>query len=55
MAKRDFKKAQIYTPFEENARKLFPFKSMYQITKELNIYLEEKLYGIQKPKKRKHY
>ena len=55
MAKRDFKKIQVYAPFEDNARKLIPFKSMYEVTKELNKMLEERLYGIQKPKKRKHH
>ena len=43
-----------YPEFTENARKAFPYKSMYQITKELNKLLEQVLYENGKtPKKKK--
>lgn len=56
---RDRKMEQVYTPFAENARKAFPYRSMYDITKQLNKLLEEVMFGTRinekkKTKKRKH-
>lgn len=40
------KLACISKQFEQNAKKVFPnYKSMYEITKELNKLLEEAIYG----------
>ena len=48
------KQARIFSPFEDTCRKKFPdYKSMYDITKELNRLLEETLYGKKETKKRK--
>jgi len=44
MTKHD-KLERVYIPFAMNSRKLFPSKSMYQITKELNEMLEDIIYG----------
>ena len=58
---RDTKRISVFKPFEENARKQFPYKSMYQITKELNKMLEDMIYGTKKinentkKQKRKYY
>lgn len=41
----DRKISIICSDFERNARKKYPYKSMYQITKELNKMLEDLLYG----------
>lgn len=49
----DRKLANISKSFDSNARKAFPYKSMYQITKELNKMLEKVIYERPK-KKRKH-
>lgn len=45
---RKHKHQRIYEPFEKNAKKLFPNKSMLEVTKELNKILEEMLYGKKK-------
>ena len=45
---REGKQARIYKPFEKNAKKIFPYKSMLEVTKELNKILEEMIYGKQK-------
>lgn len=42
---RDHTKSWISKEFEKNARKAFPNRSMYQITKELNAILEDLIYG----------
>lgn len=34
--------------FEKNARKAFPYKSMYEITKQLNKLLEDALHQTKK-------
>ena len=46
--RKEEKQARIFIPFEKNAQKLFPHKSMLDVTKELNKILEEFIYG--KPK-----
>lgn len=48
-------KVQIWADkdFERNLRKRFPYKSMYQITKELNDVLEKMIYGANINVKRK--
>ncbi len=42
---RNYKQARIYKPFEDTAKKLFPHKSMSEVTKEINKILEEIVYG----------
>jgi len=43
------KQACISCEFEKNARRAFPnYKSMYEITKELNKLLEQAIYGKKK-------
>jgi hypothetical protein len=38
------KQIRVYAPFASNCRRKYPYKSMYQITKELNNILEDLLY-----------
>lgn len=45
---RDKKQVWVFKPFEKNVRKKFPYKSMYEITKELNKLLEDMIYGKKK-------
>lgn len=47
----DRKLSRISTSFERSARKVYPYKSMYQITKELNKLLENVLYETKKKKR----
>jgi len=42
------KLVRVYEPFEKNAKRLFPYKSMLNVTKEINKILEEMIYGKQK-------
>ena len=43
------KQIRIFSPFEDNCKKVFPnYKSMFDITKQLNKMLEEVLYGKKK-------
>ncbi len=46
--RKEEKQARIFKPFEKNAKRLYPYKSMLDITKELNKILEEALYGRKK-------
>ena len=48
---KDRKLANISKTFEKTARMKFPYKSMYEITLELNKMLEEALYDDAKKKK----
>lgn len=43
--RKEEKQARIFKPFEKNAKRLFPNKSMLNITKEINKILEEMIYG----------
>lgn len=47
----DRKLTRVSRLFEKNARKAFPYKSMYQITRELNKLLENVLYETKKKKR----
>lgn len=49
------KRKQVYVcqEFEKTVRKMFPYSSMYKITKQLNSQLEELLYGFKKDKKKR--
>lgn len=54
---RDRKRVWVDKEFEQSAKKIFPCKSMYQVTKELNKMLEDVLYGAvrtENKQKRKH-
>lgn len=42
------KQVRVFEPFEKNARKRYPYKSMYEITKELNKMFEEVYHGRKK-------
>lgn len=46
--RKEEKQARIAKAFEENAKKIFPNKSMVDVTKELNKILEEFIYGRKK-------
>lgn len=46
MANRDIKNGKISKQFEKNLRKLYPYRSLYKATKELNKVLEEMIYGV---------
>ena len=48
---RDRKLAKISKTFERTARQKFPYKSMYEITLELNKMLEKILYDEARKKK----
>ena len=48
---KDRKIANISKTFEVTARKKYPYKSMYEITVELNKMLEEVLYNEARKKK----
>ena len=48
---KDRKIANISITFERTARQKFPYKSMYEITLELNKMLEETLYDDARKKK----
>ena len=48
---KDRKLANISIAFERTARQKFPYKSMYEITLELNKMLEEALYNDARKKK----
>lgn len=50
---RDVKQAKISKQFDKTARKKFPYKTMYQITKELNKMLEDMLYESNKIKEKR--
>lgn len=48
---KDRKIANISITFEKTARKKYPYKSMYEITVELNKMLEDTLYDEARKKK----
>lgn len=49
----DKKLERVSKDFAKTVRKIYPYSSMYNITKHLNNQLEELLYGIKKDKKKR--
>jgi len=51
MKNNDKKLCRISKQFEDNLKKLYPYRSLYDATKELNKKIEEMLYGTKKPER----